>query len=108
MRRILWPVGMALGLAVLATAAVGCDDGGGSCGQPPEVEYFESGEFTSEGGTPVDYYCSAGCSTVFTPHDGGEDFGMELDLEENVATISYTRDGTAVVERWTVASRASQ
>ena len=40
--------------------------------------------------------------------DDVDNLEMTLDLEAQLATISYTRDGVAVVERWNIAERRSQ
>jgi len=85
----------------------GCADEPG-CGEPDEIEYFSSGEYSAPAGAPVNHYCSPGCGTVFTPHDGVDDFNMDLDLAQDIATITYTRDGKQVVERWRITSRTSR
>ena len=99
-------------LVVLACALPAClDDGtdtGGGCPEPEPIAYFQSGDYASEAGSPTDSTCESGCSVVFTPHEGVEDFAMSLDLEAETATITFLRDGVAVVERWRISSRESR
>ena len=93
---------LCIGLSLLA-----CGDEG-DCPFPEPLDYFTSGDYTAPGGTPVDWYCESDCSATFIPHVGVAHLDMTLDLEAQLATISYTRDGVAVVERWNITERRSQ
>ena len=99
-------------LVLLVGALSACADGpadtGGTCAETAPVNYFQSGDYVSQAGTPTDDTCESGCSAVFTPHDSVENFAMSLDLSGQVATISFTRDGVEVVERWRFSSRESR
>lgn len=95
-------------LVAMVLALAGClETGGGSCPEPKEYQFFESGSYSSPGGAPSDYYCNDNCGAVFSPHEGVTDLKLELNVEQNAAIIRYMRDGKEIVEKWKVTSRAS-
>jgi hypothetical protein len=99
---------MKLRTLFLAWLLLGCEASGGDCPKPEPLDYFRTGSYAAPGGEATDYYCTTGCSAVFAPHDGVDPLDMHLDLENNVAIISYTRDGKRIEERWRIASRSSR
>jgi hypothetical protein len=99
---------MRIAIALMALALTACELDGGSCPEPQPLDYFASGTFHAPGGDPIDYYCTSGCSAVFTPHDGVDDLEMELDMEASVAIIRYVAGGQQIEERWTITRRESR
>ncbi|MBI4954024.1 MAG: hypothetical protein HY908_18520 [Myxococcales bacterium] len=92
---------------LLGALLCACEGDGPGCREPAPLDYFQSGSYTSPGGEAVDWFCTSGCSAVLPPHDGVGPLALALDLASDTVTVSYLRQGKAVVETWRVTSRAS-
>ena len=86
---------------------MGCIFDAAECPELKPLDLYKSGQYTAAKGEPVNWNCSSGCSTVFTPHDGVEDLTLDLNIEQDIVTIRFRRDGKDVVERWRVRGRQS-